>query len=87
MRSTPSVCRFVFSPPDAYRPEQNAEHNLVYGIGRHVCPGRAIARHELREGLSALLRATSAVCHASNELARREAAPLGGYARVPVVLT
>lgn len=76
----------VFGSPDSYRPEQNAEHNLVYGLGPHACPGRALATHELREGLSALLRGTRTVALAANELAARASWPLGGYARVPIVL-
>jgi cytochrome P450 len=77
----------VFGAPDAYRPEQNAKHNLVYGIGPHACPGRALATHELREALTAVLRATSAVQLSPNRVATRETLPLGGYASVPIVLT
>jgi cytochrome P450 len=77
----------VFGAPDAYRPEQNAKHNLVYGIGPHACPGRALATHELREALTAVLRATSAVQLSPDQVATRETLPLGGYASVPVVLT
>lgn len=77
----------VFGDPDAYQPTANAPHNLVYGIGRHVCPGRALATHEMREALAALLRATTSVTLAKNERCVRETPPLGGYARVAVVLT
>lgn len=77
----------VFGAPDAYRPEQNAEQNLVYGIGPHACPGRALATHELREALTAVLRATSAILLSPNQLSTRETLPLGGYARVPVILS
>jgi len=77
----------VFGQPDLYRPEENAEHNLVYGRGPHSCPGRALATHELREALTALLRATDAVRLSADEPAVREIPPLGGYARVPVILT
>ena len=76
----------VFGSPEAYRPEQNGSHNLVYGFGPHVCPGRALATHELREGLTALLHGTATVTLAPNELAARASWPLGGYARVPIVL-
>ena len=31
----------VFGDPNALDPRANAERNLVYGIGRHACPGRA----------------------------------------------
>jgi cytochrome P450 len=77
----------TFGQPDAYQPERNAQHNLVYGIGRHACPGRALATHELREALRALLQASSAILLSPAELAAREAPPLGGYARVPVILS
>lgn len=76
----------VFGAPDAYRPLPNAEHNLVYGIGRHACPGRALATHELREALTAALRATRSIRLSSDQPATRETLPLGGYARAPVIL-
>jgi cytochrome P450 len=76
----------VFGEPDAYRPKQNAEHNLVYGIGPHACPGRALATHELREALTALFRRTNSLVVAPGQSAVRAMAPLGGYARVPVML-
>lgn len=76
----------VFGDPDAFRPGENAEQNLVYGIGPHACPGRALATHELREALTAMLRATTAIRLAPGDQAVRETPPLGGYARVPVIL-
>lgn len=75
-----------FAQPDAYQPRENAEHNVVYGIGPHACPGRALATSELRESLRALLSATKSLSPDSNEPAVRATAPLGGYARVPVIL-
>ena len=48
-----------FGDPDAYAPEANAPHNLVYGIGPHVCPGRGLATLELRLLLQALLAETT----------------------------
>lgn len=76
----------VFGEVNAYRPERNAEHNLVYGIGPHACPGRALATYELREALSAVFRRTGAVVLSPDEPATREMPPLGGYVRVPVLL-
>ncbi|HEY6557867.1 MAG TPA: hypothetical protein VI072_11370 [Polyangiaceae bacterium] len=70
----------------SYRPDANAAHNLVYGLGRHVCPGRGLATHEMREAVAALLRATTTVALASNEPCVRETPPVSGYARVPVIL-
>ena len=48
----------VFGDPDAYRPEANAPHNVLYGRGIHACPGADLARLELRVALSALLVGT-----------------------------
>lgn len=48
----------VFGDPDAYRPEDNAPHNVLYGRGIHVCPGAGLARLELRVALAALLVGT-----------------------------
>ena len=77
----------VFSDPDAFDPAANAEHNLVYGIGPHVCPGRPLATLELRVAVQEALAATEWIDWAPGEQAEREVAPVGGYARVPVVLT
>ncbi|WP_204163932.1 cytochrome P450 [Nocardioides solisilvae] len=50
-----------FGDPDAFRPDENAPHNLVYGTGPHVCPGRPLAALELRVVLEELLDATARV--------------------------
>lgn len=77
----------VFDDPDAHRPAANAPHNLVYGIGPHVCPGRGLATLELRVAIEELLAATGAIALAPGPGPTREAAPYGGFATVPVVLT
>ncbi|MDO5533954.1 MAG: cytochrome P450 [Propionibacteriaceae bacterium] len=77
----------VFGDPDAFDPEGNAPHNLVYGIGPHVCPGRPLATMELRIAVREALAATENIAPAPGEEPEREVAPVGGYARVPVVLT
>lgn len=51
----------VFGDPDAFEPEGNAQHNLVYGIGRHACPGELLATLELRIALRAILAATTSI--------------------------
>lgn len=76
----------VFGDPDRFDPEGNAAHNLVYGTGRHVCPGRLLATLELRIALRALLAATSSITLDPQRPAEREVAPVGGWASVPVVL-
>jgi cytochrome P450 len=77
----------VFDDPDAFDPEANAPRNLVYGIGPHVCPGRPLATMELRIAVQEALAATDWIAFAPDEQPEREVAPVGGYRRVPVVLT
>lgn len=73
----------VFANPQAFDPHGNAEDNLVYGVGPHVCPGRPLARLELRELTRALLdRGTLTPSRDS----RYEEPPLGGFRSVPVAL-
>ena len=76
----------VFGDPDAFDPVGNAEANLVYGLGRHVCPGRLLATLELRIALRALLAATTSISLDPDCPAEREVAPVGGWASVPVLL-
>jgi cytochrome P450 len=76
----------VFGDPDRYDPEGNADSNLVFGIGPHVCPGRALTLMELRVMLEELLRRTTWIELAPDRPAVRETPPVGGWARVPVVL-
>jgi len=75
----------VFGDPDAFDPEGNAPYNLVWGIGKHVCPGRPLATTELRVLTRAVLDA--AVVEPDPDHPRRRALPpLGGYAHAPVRL-
>ena len=76
----------VFGDPDAVDPERNAPHNLVYGIGRHACPGRLLATLELRIALQELLAATSSITLDPDRPPERAVAPVGGWARVPLLL-
>ncbi len=69
-----------------FNPEGNNEHNLVYGVGRHVCPGRLLATWELRILLQTLLSSVQTITLADNQKEEREVAPLGGFHRVPIVL-
>ncbi len=75
----------VFGDPDAFSPQTNAPHNLVYGTGPHACPGRPLSTLELRLFTRALLRRGDLEL-ASESLPVRELPPLGGYSSVPVVL-
>jgi cytochrome P450 len=76
----------VFGDPDAYRPDEHARHNLVYGTGIHACPGRPLATMELVLATEALLGATHRIELASDAEPLRETYPLGGWRRVPVQL-
>jgi cytochrome P450 len=76
----------VFGDPDAYRPEEHAAHNLVYGTGVHVCPGRPLATLELVVAVQTLLGMTARVELAADAGPVRETYPLGGWRRVPVWL-
>ena len=76
----------VFGNPDEFRPEENAPHNLVFGTGPHVCPGRALTLMELRVALTELLRRTERLTP-TDAAPIREQPPSSGWARVPVVLT
>ena len=69
-----------------FDPERNAAANLVYGIGKHACPGRLLATWELRIALQALLASVQTVELAPDQPPEREVAPVGGYHRVPVIL-
>ncbi|HJW03057.1 MAG TPA: cytochrome P450 [Azospira sp.] len=76
----------AFGDPDALDPERNAERNLVYGIGRHACPGRSLATLELRLALQELLAATSSIALDPEHPAERAVSPVGGWAKVMVLL-
>src|SRR5215218_2708704 len=75
----------VFGDPDEFRPEANAQQNLVFRAGPHVCPGRALTLMELRVAVTELLARTERL-HPADEAPVRERPPVSGWARVPVVL-
>jgi len=77
----------VFPDPDAFDPAANAPHNLVFGIGPHVCPGRGLTLMELRVVLEELVRATAWIELVPGHSPVRETPPMGGWAEVEVVLT
>lgn len=76
----------VFGDPDEYDPVGHAADNLVFGIGPHVCPGRGLTLMELRVVVEELLTRTNWLEPALDRPAVRETPPVGGWARVPVVL-
>lgn len=76
----------VFDDPDRFDPAAHAGSNLVFGVGPHVCPGRALTLMELRVITEELLSRTTWIEPAQDRPAVRETPPVGGWARVPVVL-
>ena len=76
----------VFGDND-FAPQANAKHNLVYGAGKHVCPGRLLATWQLRIATQALLASVNDISAAPNLPWLREQPPLGGYRQVSVVLS
>jgi cytochrome P450 len=76
----------IFGDPDAYRPRQHAPHNLVYGTGVHVCPGRPLATLELVVAIETLLRSTRRIELAADTCAIRETYPVGGWRHLPIRL-
>lgn len=77
--------RTVFGDPDVLDPEAHAAHNLVYGTGRHVCPGRPLATMELCVLVEELVAAFSAITPGART-PERNVTPTGGFAVVPVEL-
>lgn len=73
----------AFSDEEAFDPDGHADHNLVYGIGPHVCPGRPLATMELRVIVRALVRAGRIELDA-NEAPVREEPPVEGYRSLKV---
>jgi cytochrome P450 len=76
----------VFGDPDAFDPVGNAANNLVYGVGRHTCPGRQLATMELRLLTAAVLTRSSTLEPDPARARERSLPPAGGYARVPLLL-
>ncbi|RMB60280.1 cytochrome P450 [Tessaracoccus antarcticus] len=72
---------------DRFDPSGHAADNIVYGIGKHVCPGRLLSTWELRVAVKALISSVRSIDLASHDALEREVAPVGGYQRVPVLLT
>lgn len=72
---------------NTFAPHAHAADNLVYGAGKHVCPGRLLATWQLRIATQALLTCSNTIRLAPEQALQRERPPLGGYSNVPVVLS
>lgn len=66
---------------------ENQENNLVFGIGKHACPGRLLSLWELRILLRALLAELESISLDPEQPVQREVYPLGGYHCIPIILT
>ncbi|WP_349679081.1 cytochrome P450, partial [Psychrobacter sp. UBA5136] len=71
---------------NSFAPEAHASANVVYGIGKHICPGRLLATWQLRIATQALLAHFKDIHLAPDYPLEREQPPLGGYSNVPVIL-
>lgn len=71
---------------NSFDPQKHATANIVYGIGKHVCPGRLLATWQLKIATQALLNYFKDIQLAAGFPLEREQPPLGGYSHVPVVL-
>lgn len=76
----------MFGDSDAFDPQSNAPYNLVWGIGKHVCPGRPLATLELRVLTRTLLDATTVIEPDPRQPRQRSLPPAGGFAVAPVHL-
>ena len=76
----------VFGDPDDYQPEKNAAHNLVYGSGIHLCPGRPLATLELVIAMQTLLNHTQHITLSKNKKSTRASYPLGGWSQLFIEL-
>ena len=70
-----------------FNPDKNKVNNLIYGTGKHACPGRLLATWEIRIMLQTLLSSVQTIKLAPNQKVEREIAPLGGFQRVPIVFS
>lgn len=71
---------------DVFDPAGHRADNLVYGIGRHVCPGRPLATIQLRALVRAILSGTAGITLDPDLEPEREISPVGGYRHVPIIV-
>lgn len=77
----------TFGNPDSYCPHANADKNLLYGAGLHVCPGARLARMELQVLMEELLARINQITPTPGRPATRAAFPTGGFLYLPLTFT
>lgn len=77
----------VFGDPDAFCPDRNQAHNLLYGRGIHVCPGAQLARLELRILMEELLKATQEIALIPGLSPTIALYPASGFSTLPMQLS
>lgn len=77
----------VFGDPDAFCPQKNRDHNLLYGAGVHVCPGAPLARMELRVLMEEFLSAVDTLEPAPGDQPERAVFPTGGFSYLPMIIS
>ena len=76
----------AFGDPDGFDPIGNAPRNLVWGVGKHVCPGRPLATLELRVLTRVVLGSTTGIEPDPDRRRERARPPVGGLAVAPLYL-
>lgn len=76
----------VFDEPDKFDPPRNAENNLLYGAGIHVCPGAPLARMELRVIVRELLDQAGDIRLDEERAPQNAVYPASGFASLPMYL-
>ena len=76
----------VFGAGEVFDPQRHRAANLVYGIGRHVCPGRPLATLQLRALVRAVLEGTGGVELDPLRPPVRAVSPVGGYQSLPLIV-
>ncbi|OIQ69287.1 1,8-cineole 2-endo-monooxygenase [mine drainage metagenome] len=77
----------AFTDPQAFRLGRDANANLLYGTGIHVCPGAALARMELRVAVQALLDGTTGIEPIAQRPPTSAVYPASGFATLPLRIT
>ncbi|HTN34549.1 MAG TPA: cytochrome P450, partial [Marinobacter sp.] len=75
----------VFGDPDKYCPHANADKNLLYGAGIHICPGAPLARMELQVLMEELLSKITRITLAPDQQPTRATFPTGGFNSLPLI--